>query len=86
MALQRLLVFEYGLQKLIAYGNFGPAAMTLGCCQAKSKIGAALWAIVPMVLLHIPILLRLAHLLNFLHLLPIFITQRRLGPETCYLG
>ena len=47
--------------------------MTLGRGETEREIGSALRTVVAMVLVHVPILAQLAQLLNFSHLLQVFL-------------
>ena len=75
MALQRLLVLENRLQRLVADGYLCLALVALRRRQAEGKVGSALRTVVPVVLLHVPILPTSALSLYLLYLLSIFFCE-----------
>ena len=75
MALQRLLVLENWLQRLVADGYLCLALVALWRRQAEGKVGPALRTVVPVVLLHVPILSTPALSLDLLYLLTIFVCE-----------
>ena len=78
MTLERFLVLQDRLKQLVADRNLRLALVTLRRSQAECQISAALRTIVPVVLLHVPILPLDAERLHFLNLLPILVAKRRL--------
>lgn len=75
MALQRLLVLENWLQQLVADGNLCFALVALWRRQAEGKVGPTLRTVVPVVLLHVPILSTPTLSLDLLYLLSIFVCE-----------
>jgi len=85
VTLECLFVPKDRFEHLVADGDLGSTLMALGGSETKGQVGSALRAVVPMVLLHVPVLPRLAHLLYFLGFCAILFIEIRFAPEAANL-